>query len=58
LRKARTAAGEIVWLDALPELVSEMASRWSLAIGRSCDGFGMDARVVEATMTDGTAAVL
>ena len=50
LRKARTAAGEIVWLDALPELASEMASQWSLAIGRSCDGFGMNALVVEATV--------
>ena len=43
LRKAQTAAGEIVWLDALPELVSEMASQWSLTIGRTCDGFGMNA---------------
>jgi len=58
LRKARTAAGEIEWIDALPELVSEMASRWSLAIGRPCDGFGMNALVVEATTADGTAGVL
>src|SRR5213083_1478390 len=58
LRKARTAAGEIVWLDALPELASEMASQWSLAIGRSCDGFGMNALVVEATTEDGFAAVV
>ncbi len=58
LRKARTAAGEVAWLEALPELVSEMASVWSLAIGRSYDGFGMNALVVEATTADGTAAVL
>ena len=58
LRKARTAAGEGAWLDSLPELVSEMASQWSLTIGRSCDGFGMNALVVEATTADGTAAVL
>jgi len=58
LRKARTAAGEIAWLDALPQLVDEMASQWSLAVGRSCDGFGMNALVVEATTADGTAAVL
>jgi streptomycin 6-kinase len=58
LRKARTASGETVWLDALPELVSEMASQWSLDIGRSRDGFGMNALVVEATTADGTAAVL
>jgi streptomycin 6-kinase len=58
LRKARTAAGESAWLEALPELVSEMASQWSLAIGRSCDGFGMNALVVEATTADGIAVVL
>lgn len=58
LRKARTAAGEAGWLDALPGLVSEMASQWSLAIGRSCDGFGMNALVVEVMTADGTAAVL
>jgi hypothetical protein len=58
LRKARTAAGESAWLDSLPELVREMASQWSLSIGRSFDGFGMNALVVEATTADGTAAVL
>ncbi len=58
LRKAQTAAGEMAWLDALPEFVSEMALRWSLTIGRSYDGFGMNALVVEATAADGTAAVL
>lgn len=58
LRRSRVAAGESVWLDALPELVSEMASQWSLAVGRSYDGFGMNALVVEATRADGTTAVL
>lgn len=58
LRNARTAAGEIEWLDALPGLVSEMASQWSLTIGRSCDGFGMNALVVETTTAEGIAAVL
>jgi streptomycin 6-kinase len=58
LRKARTAAGESDWLDALPELVGEMAARWSLTIGRSCDGFGMNALVVEAAAGDGTPVVL
>lgn len=58
LRKARIAVGEGAWLDSLPELVSAMASQWSLSIGRSCDGFGMNALVVEATTADGTAAVL
>lgn len=58
LRKARTAVGESAWLDQLPELVSEMASQWSLSTGRVCDGFGMNALVVQATTADGTAAVL
>lgn len=58
LRKARAAAGESAWLDSLAELVGEMASQWSLAVGRSCDGFGMNALVVEVTTEDGTAAVL
>ena len=58
LRTARTAAGERVWLDALPELVGDAASRWSLTVGRAYDGFGMHALVVEATTADGTAAVL
>ena len=58
LQRARAAAGEAAWLDALPQLVSEMASRWSLEIGPSCDGFGMHALVVAATTLDGAAAVL
>jgi streptomycin 6-kinase len=58
LHRARTAAGETAWLEALPGLVSEMASRWSLEIGTSYDGFGMNALVVEASTSDGTPAVL
>lgn len=58
LRKARVAADEGDWLESLPDLVSDMASRWSLAIGRAYDGFGMNALVIEATTADGGAAVL
>src|SRR4051812_42271135 len=58
LRNARVAEGDTEWLDALPQLVAEMALRWSLSMGRSCDGFGVNALVVEATEADGTAAVL
>jgi streptomycin 6-kinase len=58
LRRARTAAGETAWLEALPALVHEMATRWSLTIGRSCDGFGMNALVVEAETADGVPVVL
>ena len=46
LRRARTAAGETGWLDALPDLVDEMATKWSLEIGSPFDGFGMHALVV------------
>lgn len=49
LRAARTVAGETAWLDAVPDLVGEMASRWSLEIGRSLDGYGVNALIVEAT---------
>jgi streptomycin 6-kinase len=58
LQRARTADGETAWLDALPELVEEMASAWSLTIGRAYDTFGMNALVVEAVTADGTEAVL
>src|SRR5688500_14713924 len=58
LRNACVAHGDTEWLDDLPELVAEMATRWSLSIGRSYDGFGVNALVVEATNADGTAAVL
>ena len=58
LRRSRTAGGESDWLDDLPVLVQEMATRWSLSIGSSYDTFGMNALVVEATTADGQAAVL
>jgi streptomycin 6-kinase len=58
LRKARIADGESDWLDALPDLVAEIASLWNLEIGGSFDGFGMNALVVEATTSDGTGTVL
>ena len=58
LRRARTAAGETAWLDALPELARDVANRWSLTLGSACDGFGMNALVLEVVTVDGTAAVL
>jgi streptomycin 6-kinase len=58
LYKARIADSESAWLDALPDLVAEMASLWSLEVGEAFDGFGMNALVVEATLADGTEAVL
>lgn len=58
LRRSRTAGGETAWLDALPELVGEVAARWSLTVGRAYDGFGMNALVLEATTAGGTDVVL
>jgi hypothetical protein len=58
LRQASTVAGETAWLDALPDLVGEMASRWWLEIGRSLDGFGVNALVMEATTTARVATVV
>lgn len=58
LRRARTAEGEAAWLDALPELVADVAAAWSLTVGRSYDGFGMHALVLEATTAGGAEVVL
>lgn len=57
VRKKFVADGETVWLDALPEMVAELASDWSLVLGRTFET-GTEALVVEATTDAGTAAVL
>lgn len=54
--KAR-ANGAIVWLDQLPDLVDELAERWSLTIGTVFDG-GTEALVLAARRADDTDAVL
>jgi len=51
------ADGNAAWLDELPLVVESLAQDWSLTIGASLRG-GHAALVVEATLADGTAAVL
>jgi streptomycin 6-kinase len=51
------ADGNTKWLDELPSVVVSLAEDWSLRIGATMRG-GHAAFVVEATLTDGTAAVL
>jgi streptomycin 6-kinase len=45
------------WLDALPALVVSIERDWSIKVGRTLTG-GTEAYVAEATMADGTPAVL
>jgi streptomycin 6-kinase len=52
-----TADGNAAWLNELPSVVESLAQEWSLTIGATLRG-GHAAFVVEATLTDGTAAVL
>lgn len=51
------ADGNAAWLDGLPSVVESLAQEWSLTIGATLRG-GQAALVVEATLADGTAAVL
>jgi streptomycin 6-kinase len=51
------ADGNAAWLDELPPVVESLAQDWSLTIGPTLRG-GHAALVVEATLADGTAAVL
>src|SRR3954454_8938836 len=51
------ADGNAAWLDELPSVVESLAQEWSLTIGATLRG-GHAAFVVEATLADGTAAVL
>lgn len=58
LRRARSngSAGR-AWLDALPDVVSELADRWELTLGHALSG-GTASYVVEAVDARGTACVL
>lgn len=51
------ADGNAAWLDELPLVVESLVQDWSLSIGSAFHG-GHAAFVVEATLADGTAAVL
>lgn len=57
VRNKARAAGATAWLDGLPALVAELERDWSLRVGRAFTG-GTEAFVAEATLADGTEAVL
>ncbi|MFD6443579.1 aminoglycoside phosphotransferase family protein [Promicromonospora sp. NPDC060204] len=57
VRKTVITGGNESWLDELPGMVNSLAQEWSLTIGSSLAG-GHVALVVEATLVDGTPAVL
>jgi streptomycin 6-kinase len=50
-------AGAARWLDELPGLVAALEREWSITVGRAYDR-GTEAYVAEATLDDGTPAVL
>ncbi len=54
--KARSVGAE-GWLEHLPALVSSLEADWAIALGRPYEG-GSEAFVAEATLADGTSAVL
>jgi streptomycin 6-kinase len=57
VRTKALAAGAAEWLDQLPAVVAGLEQDWSLAVGRTLPG-GTEAFVAEATLADGTPAVL
>jgi streptomycin 6-kinase len=57
VRNKVIADGNAAWLDELPSVVESLAQEWSLTIGATLRG-GHAALVVEATLAEGTAAVL
>jgi streptomycin 6-kinase len=57
VRTKAMQAGEERWLHDLPSLVADLEREWSIVVGRTLTG-GSEAFVAEATMADGTPAVL
>lgn len=57
VRNKVVADGNAAWLDELPSIVELLAQHWSLTVGPTLRG-GHAALVLEATLADGTAAVL
>lgn len=57
VRASARAAGADDWLDELPALLTRLAAKWSIVVGRPYEG-GSSAFVAEAIRADGTAAVL
>ena len=56
VNKAR-ADGATAWLDELPALVAGLEDEWSMSVGQPYE-FATEAFVAEATLADGTPAVL
>ncbi|MGH2611087.1 MAG: aminoglycoside phosphotransferase family protein, partial [Tepidiformaceae bacterium] len=57
VRSHAIAGSHHEWLERLSELVDSLERDWSIDVGRSYDG-GSEAFVAEATMADGSEAVL
>ncbi|MCL2515691.1 MAG: aminoglycoside phosphotransferase family protein [Microbacteriaceae bacterium] len=57
VRNTALAVGAAAWLELLPELISSLETDWAITLGRPYEG-GSAGFVVEATMADGTQAVL
>lgn len=57
VRAKAIRAGAAAWLDELPDIVAGLERDWGFVIGASLTG-GTEAFVAEATMDDGTPAVL
>lgn len=57
VRRKALAAGAQDWLDQLPLLVADLEREWAITVGRPLRG-GTEAFVAEATLADGTDAVL
>lgn len=51
------ASGAEAWVDSLPELVATLEREWEITVGRSYEP-GSEAFVAEATLADGTPAVM
>jgi streptomycin 6-kinase len=57
VRNKALAVGAGAWLEALPALVDDLEREWRIRVGRPYEG-GTEAFVAEATLDDGTEAVL
>ncbi len=57
VRRRAAAAGSIGWLDALPQLISDLCADWQLTLGQTYND-ATEAYVADVTRADGSAAVL
>lgn len=56
-KAAQRGVAGVRWLRELPEAIAELESAWDMTVGRSLGG-GSESYVAEATLRDGTPAVL